>query len=632
MARLASYGFDSFGPELNLHGDPMNFRNGILLGAAALVLVAPGSLQAQSSTACVVPGTGNLYAVGAAGLPAECRAGHSAFVLGGGGSLTFPYSSTGSTAGPMFLLRNEGTGAAARFEGVGGHALRAIGFGGAPSIRAENEADGTAIHASNNSTGPATIHAENAGTGAAGFFRNSGGNNALWATSNSTHASAMFENTATTEGSYALWARSFGNNSTAHFRNEGPGSALSAHASSVNNTVHFNNNSTTTGGALGLNSAGTWSTLFAHNSGTGGAIGGQAAGGVTANFNNTGTGEAGALGLRSEGQWSTMWARNEGTAGGSAAHFFSRATHATIGVDNEGAGYAAHFNSQGNAATIFANNTHTHGSAIAGQSNGEYTTGSLTNNGVGGALYGQSQGTHPTANFRNNGAGGALNASTNAPGTSVYFENQNTGEATALSIRGHGVWSAGFFRNDNGDAIGTQGTISINADRADRSTANIANHGTGTALHLHTNGGTGQALSTFGNAHIGGNLHVAGNYSATGTKNAVVETSSGQRLMYSEEATEVWFTDYGFGKLRNGEVWIELDRLYTETANLNEPYHVFLQTYGPAELYVTDRTPTGFRVRVSKGDATSEFSYRIVARRMNFENDRLELAGARGGN
>jgi hypothetical protein len=611
----------------------MNFRNGVLLGAAALVLVASGSLHAQTtlSTGCIVPGTGNLYAVGTSGVPADCRTGHSAFTLGGGGSLSFPYSGNGNTGGPMFLLRNEGTGAAARFEGVGGHGLRAIGYSGTASIRAENEGGGTAIQASNNSTGPATIFAENEGTGAAGFFRNSGGNNALWATSNSTHASAMFENTATTEGSYALWARSFGNNSTAHFHNAGPGSALSARANTQNHTVHFNNESTTTGGALGLNSAGSWATLSAGNSGTGGAIYAQAAGGVAASVNSTGTGQAAALGLRSEGEWATMWARNEGTAGGGAAHFFSRANYASIGVDNEGPGYAAQFNSQSHFATISANNTGG-GSAVAGTSNGESTAGHLTNNGVGGALYAQSQGTHPTGNFRNNGGGTALSASNNAPNNTVYIQNDYVGEATALSVRGHGVWSAAFFRNDNGEALGTQGTVGFNANRADRATANIANHGTGTALHLHTTDGVGLALSTFGNAHIGGNLHIAGNYSASGTKNAVVETSRGQRLMYSEEATEVWFNDYGFGQLKGGEVWVSFDDMFAEMANVGEAYHVFLQAYGPAELFVSERTAAGFRVQVRNGDANAEFSYRIVARRAGYETERMrEVTPVRAG-
>jgi len=56
------------------------------------------------------------------------------------------------------------------------------------------------------------------------------------------------------------------------------------------------------------------------------------------------------------------------------------------------------------------------------------------------------------------------------------------------------------------------------------------------------------------------------------------------------------------------------------------PYHVFVEAYGPAELYVTERTPMGFVVQAMRGDSTAEFSYRIVAKRRGYEVNRLERA------
>ena len=60
--------------------------------------------------------------------------------------------------------------------------------------------------------------------------------------------------------------------------------------------------------------------------------------------------------------------------------------------------------------------------------------------------------------------------------------------------------------------------------------------------------------------------------------------------------------------------------------NLTETYHVFLQPYGEAELYVTNRTPRGFDVVLREGRPNVEFSYRIVAKRRGFERQRLERA------
>ncbi|RIK42413.1 MAG: hypothetical protein DCC55_08930 [Chloroflexi bacterium] len=122
-----------------------------------------------------------------------------------------------------------------------------------------------------------------------------------------------------------------------------------------------------------------------------------------------------------------------------------------------------------------------------------------------------------------------------------------------------------------------------------------------------------------------GNLFVRGNFMASGSKNAVVSTSDGERLLYAEEAAEVWFTDYGFGRLNQGVALIPVEPIFAQTVNLSQPYHVFVQAYGNAELYVANRTPTGFEVRLREGDPNAEFSYRIAAKRLGYEAQRLQL-------
>jgi hypothetical protein len=111
-----------------------------------------------------------------------------------------------------------------------------------------------------------------------------------------------------------------------------------------------------------------------------------------------------------------------------------------------------------------------------------------------------------------------------------------------------------------------------------------------------------------------------------GTKNAVVRTDEGSKLLYTEESTEVWFTDYGFGQLEDGVAVIAIDPLFAKTVDMEEPYHVFVQVYGDAEVYVSERTPTGFEVHLRDGGPEVEFSYRIVAKRLGYANNRLEPA------
>ena len=69
-----------------------------------------------------------------------------------------------------------------------------------------------------------------------------------------------------------------------------------------------------------------------------------------------------------------------------------------------------------------------------------------------------------------------------------------------------------------------------------------------------------------------------------------------------------------------------LDPAFAQTIAVDEPYHVFVQSYRDAELYVRQRTPLGFEVALRAGDPNAEFSYRVVAKRLGFEAKRLEPA------
>jgi hypothetical protein len=147
----------------------------------------------------------------------------------------------------------------------------------------------------------------------------------------------------------------------------------------------------------------------------------------------------------------------------------------------------------------------------------------------------------------------------------------------------------------------------------------VTNNGAGFAgaFTTTTTNGKGVIIETKG----GAGLQVVG-----GSKNAVVRTPSGAKALYTEESTEVWFTDYGFARLTNGRVRILFDPSFAQTINTETSYHVFVQPYGRAELYVAERTPMGFTVAIKDGDPNAEFSYRIVAKRLDFEEKRLEAA------
>ena len=208
------------------------------------------------------------------------------------------------------------------------------------------------------------------------------------------------------------------------------------------------------------------------------------------------------------------------------------------------------------------------------------------------------------------------------------------GESGGVGVHGYSSWTyairgeavngtAGHFTSDDGYGVYAEASGSDHWDHGGYFSANM---GYGVYAVSDNNwAGRFESSSGFG-VYVsvpGGNqgLNVA-----SGTKNAVVRTDEGSRLLYTEESTEVWFTDYGFGQLEGGAAVVAIDPLFAQTVAMDEPYHVFVQVYGNAEVYVSGRTATQFEVHLRDGDPDVEFSYRIVAKRLGYEDDRLEPA------
>ena len=117
-----------------------------------------------------------------------------------------------------------------------------------------------------------------------------------------------------------------------------------------------------------------------------------------------------------------------------------------------------------------------------------------------------------------------------------------------------------------------------------------------------------------------------GNLTAPGTKSAMVETDGhGPVKLYALESPENWFEDFGSARLVAGEATVTIEPVFAATVNLERDYHVFLTPLGDCALYVAEKTPTAFTVRAQGGAQCSiAFDYRIVAKRLGYEDLRLE--------
>ena len=227
----------------------------------------------------------------------------------------------------------------------------------------------------------------------------------------------------------------------------------------------------------------------------------------------------------------------------------------------------------------------------------------------------------------------------------VYGTNTSTkgraliGEATATSGFNYGLYARSYSKQGRG-VLGfasassgtTYGVIGNSKSTSGRGVYGYAKANSGTTRGVYgrvnsPNGWAGYFVTTSGRGvYISAPGGKVGLNVASGTKNAVVRTDDGSRLLYAEESTEVWFSEYGFGQLVDGAAVVPINPVFAQTVNLDEPYHVFLQVYGGAEVYVGERTPEWFEVRLWEGDANVSFSYRLVAKRLGYEQQYLERA------
>jgi len=195
---------------------------------------------------------------------------------------------------------------------------------------------------------------------------------------------------------------------------------------------------------------------------------------------------------------------------------------------------------------------------------------------------------------------------------------------------GHGAWFSGYDDHQDlilGGSVGRSNTSPWDAN----SQLYLSSNGDVTIkLDNDSGGGGANVLYIRSRGHLVCSIDDGGNLNCTGLKSAVVETTDyGTRKLYAMESPEVWFEDFGTSSLVDGEITVACDPIFAETVNLEEEYHVFVTPLGeePVLLFVTDKDATAFTVRGVTLDgkpAACSFDYRIVAKRLGYEDVRLE--------
>ncbi|MGA8502587.1 MAG: hypothetical protein WB683_13630 [Candidatus Sulfotelmatobacter sp.] len=161
---------------------------------------------------------------------------------------------------------------------------------------------------------------------------------------------------------------------------------------------------------------------------------------------------------------------------------------------------------------------------------------------------------------------------------------------------------AGYFLNDSGEVP----------------TLLLSNGGSG---------GTGAVVLVAEGQSGSCSMGVSGDLGCTGKVITAADVDSGARkvALYSMQSPENWFEDFGSGALRSGAATVALDPTFTQTVNTGTEYHVFLTPNGDCKgLYVAQKSWSSFEVReLGGGQSNVAFDYRIVAKRVGYENVRL---------
>jgi hypothetical protein len=232
--------------------------------------------------------------------------------------------------------------------------------------------------------------------------------------------------------------------------------------------------------------------------------------------------------------------------------------------------------------------------------------------------------TNTTASTTSYGVRGEA-ASTGLGSAGVIGVSTNGGQNEIGVIGDYALWGAAVF------GMGRGGSLTHMLTPRDYGVIGSVNYPGATAVYGYD---AGNYNGTIPNTDlISYALYGNGKFAVTGTKSASVPTTKGNQLLYCVESPEIWFEDLGGGKLVNGSTHIALDEMYMETVLIDSDHKmlVFLQEEGESNglIVIKDRDNKGFTVKeINNGHSDAEFSYRIMAKRRFYQNQRFGVDSA----
>lgn len=242
------------------------------------------------------------------------------------------------------------------------------------------------------------------------------------------------------------------------------------------------------------------------------------------------------------------------------------------------------------------------------------------------ANYSQGYGSYSDAGTQINLAGGTIKSKNfyiDSTGTAGFSGDIEASDISGSRIDGSSIYGSSFS-TDNEYGYGgveiTAAGISMESDNTEITIGGYINFGAGNYGFV-----SGDFVEIIEGPYI--NTHGYGLYVdslfVSGAKSRIISTKDyDARLQYCYEMPSPMFGDIGEAFTdENGECYIYLDDIFSETVSAQIEYQVFLQKEGPGDVWVDSKEQEFF---VVKGTPNLKFAWEIKAKQKGYEYERLE--------
>ncbi len=384
-------------------------------------------------------------------------------------------------------------------------------------------------------------------------------------------------------------------------------------------------------GVYGLGNNLSFGVRFIPSAGAGGSFTGTLVGAI--GYSRTTSNGTGLVGLGNRSASTTLANGSGGSFIGTSTGIFGYGTTGTsptgvVGVGNNSATISVLTNGSGGAFTgtnvgSYALATNTTGTGVTGAGNNGAV--STLSGGSGGAFSGTNTGVYAfatditagngiiavgnnaTLSTLANGSGGSFTGVT----TGAYGFGSSTTNGTGVVGAGNGVTAQVDVNGSGGAFTGSTDGVLATALSASQGTAAVKTTNTATGGSVYVNYLSDGTLGTAGTVY-----KIIG----VGTVATVVKDVRGNSVaLHAPEAPEIYFEDYGEGKLTDGKAHIDIDPCFVKNVSVNEkhPLRVFIQLYGDCKgVFVSNTSRTGFDVtELQGGNSNTPFQWHIVCNR-----------------